>query len=74
MRLGWQRHHSLRHMIRRNVAGGMAVRKQYKSKRRACGLCKPHKRGWDQRWTAKEGQRLENAEREMRIVVLDEKA
>lgn len=50
------------------------MRKRYKLKRRSCALCKPHKRGWDQRWTAKEGQRLENAEREMRIVVLDEKA
>lgn len=61
MRLGWQRHHSLRHMIRRNVAGGMAVRKQYKSKRRACGLCKPHKRGLAKRWKARDALRIQAA-------------
>lgn len=26
------------------------MRKQYKNKKRACGLCKPHKRGWSKRW------------------------
>lgn len=26
------------------------MRKQYKTKKRACGLCKPHKRGWAKRW------------------------
>jgi len=50
------------------------MRKRYKLKRRSCALCKPHKRGWDQRWKAREGELLKTAEREMRIVVLDEKA
>lgn len=50
------------------------VRKRYKLKRRSCALCKPHKRGWDHRWKAKEGQRLETAEREMRVVTVAEKA
>lgn len=30
------------------------MRKNYKQKRRSCALCKPHKVGWDTRWTAKE--------------------
>jgi len=30
------------------------TRKQHKRKRRACGLCKPHKRGHANRWTAKQ--------------------
>ena len=27
-----------------------AMRKQLKNKRRCCGLCKPHKRGLENRW------------------------
>jgi len=30
------------------------MRKQYKDKRRACKLCKPHKRGWSHRWKEKD--------------------
>lgn len=30
------------------------MRKRFKKKRRSCGLCKPHKRGLDKRWSAKE--------------------
>ncbi len=30
------------------------MRKNYKQKRQSCGLCKPHKVGWDSRWTSKE--------------------
>lgn len=30
------------------------MRKNYRRKRRSCALCKPHKVGWDSRWTAKE--------------------
>lgn len=47
------------------------MRKRYKLKRRSCALCKPHKRGWDHRWKAKEQQRLETAEREIRVSVAD---
>jgi len=50
------------------------VRKRYKLKRRCCALCKPHKRGWDRRWNAKEQQRLQTAERDMRLVVVDQGA
>lgn len=42
------------------------MRKRYKLKLRSCGLCKPHKRGWDHRWKAKELQLVEFAEREVR--------
>ncbi len=41
------------------------MRKRYRSKSRSCGLCKPHKRGWDQRWKPKELQRVELAESEI---------
>jgi hypothetical protein len=30
------------------------MRKRFKNKKRACGLCKPFKRGWDRRWKYKE--------------------
>ena len=30
------------------------MRKQYKNKKRCCGLCKPHKRGLNNRWSDKE--------------------
>ena len=30
------------------------MRKRTKNKRASCGLCKPHKRGMDPRWKAKE--------------------
>lgn len=36
------------------------MRKQYKNKKRCCGLCKPHKRGWSPRFKDKE--RLEARE------------
>jgi hypothetical protein len=42
------------------------VRKRFKLKLRSCALCKPHKRGWEHRWKAKELQLAELAEREMR--------
>ena len=28
-------------------------------------MCKPHKRGWDNRWKAKEQQAAQNAQQEM---------
>lgn len=41
------------------------MRKRYKSKLRSCGLCKPHKRGMDQRWKPGQGQALTKAERDI---------
>lgn len=34
------------------------MRKRYKNKKRSCGLCKPHKRGFANRWKAKDLQTL----------------
>ena len=42
------------------------MRKRTKVKRRSCGLCKPHKRGLENRWKAKDQARLADAEREIR--------
>jgi len=39
------------------------MRKNYKKKRRSCALCKPHKVGWDKRWTPKEVTRRMDMER-----------
>ena len=39
------------------------MRKRYKNKKYACGLCKPHKRGWDRRWSAKELPKLKEWEK-----------
>ena len=30
------------------------MRKSFKTKRRSCALCKPHKMGWDKRWNPRE--------------------
>jgi hypothetical protein len=46
------------------------MRKRYKIKARSCALCKPHKRGWEGRWNAKEQQLIDGAERDMRAVRL----
>lgn len=46
------------------------MRKRYKDKDRSCGLCKPHKRGWAQRWKPKEGQFLEETEREIQDALM----
>jgi hypothetical protein len=40
------------------------MRKRYRSKRRACALCKPRKRGWAPRWNDRELIRLRVWERE----------
>lgn len=32
------------------------MRKQLKDKKKCCKLCKPHKRGWANRWKPKEIQ------------------
>ena len=42
------------------------MRKRYRSKRRSCALCKPHKRGHDSRWTARDRALLGSAEQEIR--------
>lgn len=41
------------------------MRKRYKSKRRSCGLCKPHKRGWLTRWNTKVADQITRAEAEI---------
>jgi hypothetical protein len=46
------------------------MRKRYKIKARSCALCKPHKRGWERRWSVKDQQLIEGAERDMRGVLL----
>jgi hypothetical protein len=39
------------------------MRKIYKRKKRACGLCKPHKRGWTKWIDGKELQELKEFEK-----------
>lgn len=41
------------------------MRKRYKNKKKSCGLCKPHKRGWSNRWKDKEMQKLKISEKEI---------
>lgn len=43
------------------------MRKRIKKKKRSCPLCKPHKTGGANRWKAKELDRLERDERDMRL-------
>ncbi|MEQ8485030.1 MAG: hypothetical protein RIB46_11760 [Pseudomonadales bacterium] len=47
------------------------MRKQFTSKRRACALCKPHKRGWARRWTASDQAARRDAEREIRAAAAE---
>jgi len=42
------------------------MRKQYKNKKRSCGLCKPHKKGWTNRWKNKDKVQLRHAEHEIK--------
>jgi len=42
------------------------MRKQYKTKNRSCGLCKPHKRGMAHRWKPRDQQAMRDAEKEMK--------
>jgi hypothetical protein len=42
------------------------MRKQFRNKRRACALCKPHKRGWEYRFKAAERAGRRAAEHEVR--------
>lgn len=42
------------------------MRKRLKKKKRSCPLCKPYKTGGENRWSIKERDRLERAEREVR--------
>ncbi|MCL4536948.1 MAG: hypothetical protein M1610_05100 [Nitrospirae bacterium] len=43
------------------------MRKQYKTKKRSCGLCKPYKKGWDNRWKAKDRGAMCRAEQEIKV-------
>jgi hypothetical protein len=40
------------------------MRKQLKVKRRSCKMCKPHKMGWERRWTSCDAADLRRFERE----------
>jgi hypothetical protein len=42
------------------------MRKQYKRKSRSCGLCKPHKIGWERRWKSKDRQFMRSSDTEIR--------
>jgi len=42
------------------------MRKRLKKKKRSCPLCKPHKMRGENRWSPKERDRLERAERQMK--------
>lgn len=46
------------------------MRKQFTNKRRACALCKPHKRGWARRWTVADQAARLQAERELRAATM----
>jgi len=48
-------------------AKGAAMRKQLKNKRRSCGLCKPHKRGCDNRWKPKVRGLMSELDKEVRF-------
>ena len=50
------------------------MRKQFKNKKRACALCKPFKRNWQNRWKEKDKQDLKNFEKEKnKLLVANEK-
>jgi hypothetical protein len=40
------------------------MRKRNRTKKRACGVCKPRKRGWTIRWSPRELMLLKEWERE----------
>lgn len=42
------------------------MRKRYKNKKRACSLCKPHKREWAKHLKPKDLQQLKEDEHDMR--------
>jgi hypothetical protein len=48
------------------------MRKMYKNKRRSCQLCKPHKRGWANRWKEKEKVELKRFTRAVAEKKFDE--
>lgn len=48
------------------------MRKRYKNKKKSCGLCKPNKRGWMLRWSAKEGNKMAEAEKDIRNYMRNE--
>lgn len=44
------------------------MRKRRKNKLRSCSLCKPHKKGFDNRWKPKEHQLLLESEKEIKTL------
>lgn len=40
------------------------MRKRYKEKKESCGLCKPHKKGWQNRWKEREKEQLKEYEKQ----------
>lgn len=42
------------------------MRKQYKKKKRSCGMCKPHKRGITNRWKVSERAKRKEDDKEIR--------
>ena len=34
------------------------MRKQLKQKKRSCPMCKPHKAGWENRWSTKDQRKF----------------
>jgi hypothetical protein len=48
------------------------VRKMYKNKKRSCPLCKPHKRGYTNRWKEKEKAELKRFARAVAQKKFDE--
>ncbi len=49
------------------------MRKRLRRKRRSCALCKPQKRGWESRWSPKETEALERAERKIQAAVRNQR-
>ncbi len=45
------------------------MRKQSKNKRRSCALCKPHKRGFENRWKPKARGLMIESEKEIRFQI-----
>lgn len=41
------------------------MRKRFRRKLRSCAMCKPHKIGWESRWSPSEAARLRDDERQI---------
>lgn len=42
------------------------MRKRFRIKKHSCGLCKPHKIGWSNRWNYEEFTKMKEFEKEKR--------